>query len=56
MYVLENPILNIVFKDVEEKVKNEHECHVDDDEQIVYVVLASMSIWEYRCLYYDYAS
>ena len=43
MYVLENQIPNIVVNDAEEKAKNEHQCHVDDDEHIVYVVFASMS-------------
>jgi hypothetical protein len=44
VYVLKNPIPNIVVKNAEENVKNNHQCHIDDDdEQIVYVALASMS-------------
>jgi hypothetical protein len=32
LYVLENPITNAPIEDAEEKVKNEHQHHVDDDE------------------------
>jgi hypothetical protein len=33
LYVLENPIPNAPIEDVEEEVMNEHQRHVDDDEQ-----------------------
>jgi hypothetical protein len=32
LYVLENPILNVLIKDVEKEVRNEHQRHVNDDE------------------------
>jgi hypothetical protein len=43
LYVLENPVPNAPAKDVEEEVRNEHQRHVNDDEQAAYVMLASMS-------------
>jgi hypothetical protein len=43
LYILENPISNALAKDAEEEVRNEHQRHVDDDEQTACVILASMS-------------
>jgi hypothetical protein len=43
LYVLENPILNAPAEDAEEEVMNEYQCYVDIDEQIVCVMLASIS-------------
>jgi hypothetical protein len=48
-----NPISNAPVEDVEEKVRNEYQCHVDDDEHATCVMLAichlnfksSMRIW-----------
>ena len=39
MYVLENQIPNAHVKDAEEEVRNEHQCYVDDDEQIIILKL-----------------
>ena len=39
LYVLENQISNAHAKDVEEEVRNEHQRHVDDDEQITILKL-----------------
>jgi hypothetical protein len=39
MYVLENQIPNAHAKDTEEEVRNEHQRHVDDDEQIIILKL-----------------
>jgi hypothetical protein len=44
LYVLENPIPNAPIEDVEEEVMNEHQRHVDDDEQNIRVILASISL------------
>ena len=41
LYILENPISNARAKDVEEEVRNEHQHHVNDDEQTTCVMLAS---------------
>jgi hypothetical protein len=43
MYILENPILNAPSEDVGEEVRNEHQRHVDDDEQTTCVMLAIIS-------------
>jgi hypothetical protein len=43
LYVLENPIQNTPIEDVDEKVRNEHQRRVDDDEQAACVMLANMS-------------
>jgi len=43
MYILENPILNAPFEDVGEEFRNEHERHVDDDEQTACVMLTIIS-------------
>ena len=37
-YVLENLIPNAPADDAEEKIRNEHQRHVDDDEQTVCVM------------------
>jgi hypothetical protein len=39
LYVLENQISNAHAKDAEEEVRNEHQRHVDDDEQITILKL-----------------
>jgi len=38
-----NPIPNAPVADIKEKVRNEHQRHVDDDEYATYVTLTSMS-------------
>jgi len=38
-----NPIPNAPVADIKEKVRNEHQRHVDDDEHATYVTLTSMS-------------
>jgi len=43
LFVLENTILNAPAEDTKEKVMNEHQCYVDDDEQVVCVMLANIS-------------
>ena len=43
LYIFENPVPNAPAKDVEEEVRNEHQRHVNDNDQAVYVMLASMS-------------
>jgi hypothetical protein len=43
LYVLENPILNAPAEDAEEEVMNEYQCYVDIDEQIICVMLTSIS-------------
>ena len=43
LYVLENSIPNSSSEDTEEKVRNGHQCHVDDNKHVVCVMLASMS-------------
>ena len=44
LYVLENSIPNASIEDTEEEVRNEHQRHVNDDEQNTYVMLASISL------------
>ena len=41
LYVLENPIPNAPGQDVEEK-RNEHQRHIDDDEQTACMMLANI--------------
>ena len=61
MCVLDNSIPNSHGDDAEEKVRNEDQRYVNDDEQAACVMLASMShkflnaTWEYGCPYYGYA-
>jgi hypothetical protein len=43
LYVLENSIPNSSTEDAEEKVRNGHQRHVDDNEQAACVMLVSMS-------------
>jgi hypothetical protein len=38
LYALENLILNAPAKDAEEEVRNEHEHHVNNDEQVACVI------------------
>jgi hypothetical protein len=42
LYVLENSIPNASTENAEEKVRNEHQRHVDDNEQNTCVMLASI--------------
>jgi hypothetical protein len=42
LYVIEKPILNSLSKDAKE-IRNEYQCHVDDDEHAAYVMLIIMS-------------
>jgi hypothetical protein len=44
LYVLENSIPNTSSEDAKEEVRNEHQRHVDDDEQNIRVMLASISL------------
>jgi hypothetical protein len=43
LYILENPILFALHKDVDEEVMNVYQRHIDDNEQAAYVMLASMT-------------
>jgi hypothetical protein len=43
LYVLESHIPRVPNKDTLIKVKTKYHCHIDDDEQIAYMMLASMS-------------
>ena len=43
LYILENPILLALDKDDDKEVMNVYQCHIDDNEQAAYVMLASMT-------------
>jgi hypothetical protein len=38
LYVLENPIPNAPAEDTKEEVRNEHQCHIDDDEHATFMM------------------
>lgn len=53
MYVLENMIPHVLNEDTDNKAMIDYWCHIDDDEQVIYVMLTWTSniTWEYGCPY-----
>jgi hypothetical protein len=36
-------LVRFVLDDIDDEIKNEYQCHIDDNEQVTYVMLASIS-------------
>jgi hypothetical protein len=44
LYVLENHILLVINKDIDDEVKIEYQCHIDDNKRDICVMLSSISL------------
>jgi hypothetical protein len=44
LYVLENHILLVINKDIDDEVKIEYQCHIDDTKRDICVMLSSISL------------
>jgi hypothetical protein len=44
LYVLENHILLVINKDIDDEVKTEYQYHIDDNKRAICVMLSSISL------------
>jgi hypothetical protein len=44
LYVLENHILLVINKDIDDEVKTEYQCHIDDNKHAICVMLSNISL------------
>jgi len=44
LYVLENHIHLVINKDINDEVKTEYQCHIDDNKSIICVISPSISL------------
>lgn len=47
LFIDENPISFVLYKDVDNEVKSKYQCYIDDSKQTTCVMLASMSFEPY---------